>query len=134
MFHNEKTQVRVVVHGEDFTFSGTKVELNRMKGKMEEWYDIKNKGMMGSGETDIKEVTISGRRVRWTQDGIEYEADEGNMTKLMKVEGLEEDSKTAVGPAVKMDGGREGMDEIDLKEKWEQTEFRSKGARLNYLG
>ena len=50
VFHNDKTQVRVAVHGDDFAFSGTKVELNRMRVKMEEWYDIKNRGMMGSGK------------------------------------------------------------------------------------
>ena len=52
----------------------------------------------------------------------------------MKAEGLEEDSKVAVGPAVKIDGGREALDEVKLEEKWEHEEFRSSGARLNYLG
>ena len=30
--------------------------------------------------------------------------------------------------------GRQGAEEETLEEKWEQKEFRSKGARLNYLG
>ena len=34
VFYNEKTMVRVVVHGDDFTFSGTKVELAKMRKKM----------------------------------------------------------------------------------------------------
>ena len=46
VFYNESTMVRVVVHGDDFTFSGTKVELDKMRRKMEEWYDIKNRGMV----------------------------------------------------------------------------------------
>ena len=33
VFHNRATEVRVVVHGDDFTFSGTKVELDRMSRK-----------------------------------------------------------------------------------------------------
>ena len=37
VFYNQRTEVREVVHGDDFTFSGTKVELDRMKRKMEEW-------------------------------------------------------------------------------------------------
>ena len=34
VFHNRGMEVRVVVHGDDFTFSGTKVELDRMRRKI----------------------------------------------------------------------------------------------------
>jgi hypothetical protein len=112
VFHNRGTEVVVVVHGDDFTFSGTKVELDRMRRKMEEWYDIKDRGTMRSGEGEIKEVTILGRTVRWTDEGIEYEADGEHRAKLMKAEGLEEDSKVAVGPAVKGGGGAEALEEV----------------------
>ncbi len=46
------------MHGDDFTFSGTKVELDRMRRKIGEWYDIKDRGMMGSGKREIRQVTI----------------------------------------------------------------------------
>ena len=36
VFYNEKTMVSVVVHGDDFTYSGTKVELDKMRKKMGE--------------------------------------------------------------------------------------------------
>ena len=70
VFYNEKTQVRIVVHGDDFTFSGVKAELLKMRSTMEKWYDIKNRGMMGSDVDDIKKVTILGRTLRWTEDGL----------------------------------------------------------------
>ena len=38
-FHSAKTEVRVVVHGDDFSVSGTKHELDKMRRKMEELYD-----------------------------------------------------------------------------------------------
>ena len=44
VFYNKVTEVRVVVHGDDFTFSGTKAELDRMRRKMEERYDMKIEG------------------------------------------------------------------------------------------
>ena len=110
VFYNSKTAVKVVVHGNDFTFSGTKGELENVRGKMEEWYDIKNRGTMVSGAGEIKEVTILGRTVRWTEKGIEYEADGEHRRKLMAAEGLEEDSNIVVGPAVRMDDEREKMD------------------------
>ena len=65
----------MVVHGDDFTVSGTKVELDKMWKRMGEWYDIKNRGMMVRGDGQIKVMTILGRTVRWTDEGIDYEAD-----------------------------------------------------------
>ena len=70
VFFNTKTAVRLVVHGDDFTHSGTKNELEKMKKKMGEWYDVKDRGTMGSEEDEIKEVTILGRRLRWTSEGF----------------------------------------------------------------
>ena len=61
--------------------------------------------MMRIGDGEIKVVTVLGRTVRRAEDGIEYEAAREYMAKLMKAEGLEEDSKVAVGPEVKDSGG-----------------------------
>ena len=44
VFFNAKTAVRLVVHGDDFTCSGTKKELEKIKRKMREWYDVKDRG------------------------------------------------------------------------------------------
>ena len=88
--------------------------------------------MMGSGEREIKVVTILGRTVRWTEEGVEYEAAGGHRMKLIKAEGLKEDSQVAVGPAVKVGGGVEALEEAKLEEAWEHKEFRSKGATLNF--
>ena len=52
----------------------------------------------------------------------------------MNAEGLEEDSKVAVGPAVKDSSGAEVLEAVKLEEAWEHREIRSKGATLNYLG
>ena len=48
--------------------------------------------------------------------------------------GLEEDSKVAVGPAVKDGSGAEALEEVKLEGAWHHKEFMSKGATLNYLG
>ena len=104
VFYNQRIMDREVERGDEFTCSGKKVELDRMRRKMGGWYDIKDKGMVGSGEGETKEVKILVRTVRWTEEGIEYEADRE------KAEGLEEDSKVAVGPAVKDGGGAEALE------------------------
>ena len=105
-----------MVHGDDFTFSGERGELEYMKEKMKGWYDIKDRGIMGSGEDEIKEVCILGRSVRWNKWGIEYEADQGHRNKLMKVEGLDENSNSVAGPTARMDEEMKRWDEEDLDE------------------
>ena len=40
------TDVRVVVHGDDFTFAGTKVEVRKLEVNMREWYDVKVQGIL----------------------------------------------------------------------------------------
>ena len=110
VFYNEKTQVRIVVHGDDFTFSGVKAELLKMRSTMEKWYDIKNRGMMGSDVDDIKKVTILGRMLRWTEDGLEYDAKIGHRRKVMEAEGLGDGSNKAPCPAVKEDVGKAEFD------------------------
>ena len=89
--------------------------------------------MMGSDVDDIKKVTILGRTLRWTEDGLEYEADIGHRRKVMEAEGLDDDSNKAPGPAVKEDVGKAEFDEKEL-DKWEHKDFRCRGGTLNYLG
>ena len=88
VFFNKAIGVRVVVHGDDFAFSGVKEELVKLEILIEEWYEIKFRGIMGSGLEDIKEVVILGRLLRWTDEGLEYEADGKHREELMKAMGM----------------------------------------------
>ena len=132
-FLTQKTAVRLVVHGDDFTCSRTKKELEKIKAKMREWYVVKDWGMMGSEKNEIKEVTILGRTVRWTAEELEYEADAGHRRRIVEAEGLEEDSKAVPSPAVKEGNSKAELDEKGLDTD-EHRRFRSEGATLNYLG
>ena len=49
------------MHGDDFTFAGTESELKRIQAKMHEWYDVKVRGVLGSGKRDVHEIEILGR-------------------------------------------------------------------------
>ena len=70
IFYHPKTQVRVVVHGDDFTFAGTESELKKIEAKMHEWYDVKVRGILGSGKRDVQEIEILGRNLTWTEEGF----------------------------------------------------------------
>ena len=99
IFYHPKTQVRVVVHGDDFTFAGAESELKRIQAKMHEWYDVKVRGVLGSGKRDVHEIEIFGRSLTWTEEGLEYEASDEHRQALLEGLGLNEESK-AVNSAV----------------------------------
>ena len=76
VFYHPGRDLSLVVHGDDFTFCGVREDLDWIRGLMEEWYEIKFRGILGSGHDEVQEITILGRTIRWTSEGIEYQADE----------------------------------------------------------
>ena len=46
------------MHGDDFTFAGTESELRKIEANMHEWYDVKVRGILGSGKRDVHEIEI----------------------------------------------------------------------------
>ena len=37
---------------------------------MHEWYDVKVRGVLGSGKRDVHEIEILGRNLTWTEEGL----------------------------------------------------------------
>eukprot|EP00973_Karenia_brevis_P018805 2576858-Karenia_brevis.AAC.1 len=60
---------------------------------MKSWFEIKARAILGPEEGDDKEVTILGRLVRWTEEGIEYEADPKHRKIVMDYFGFNEKTK-----------------------------------------
>eukprot|EP00973_Karenia_brevis_P063316 8801385-Karenia_brevis.AAC.1 len=87
--------------------------------------------MLGPEESDDTEVTILGRSVRWTDEGIEYEAVPKHRRLILEYFWLNENTKP---------GGVNG-DRGDKVEEWEEellgkseaTEYRGLAARLNFM-
>ena len=69
-----KTHVRVVVHGDCFTFAPTDSELRKVRSRMCEWYDVRVRCILGSGQRNLREFEIVGRSLRWTENELVYEA------------------------------------------------------------
>ena len=67
----------VSVHGDDFTSTGRKCNLDHFEDKLEAKYQLKKGGRLGPGFSDAKELTVFNRVIRWTDSGSEYEADLG---------------------------------------------------------
>ena len=119
------------VHGDDFTSSGPKAHLDWMKSQMEAKYELKELARLGPAKDDGKEVKVLKRFVRWTETGIEYEADPRKIERLVVDLGLEECS--TVGTAgVKIDKNMLAKDSPLSPAK--NTTYRSIAARGNYVG
>ncbi len=63
---------------------------------MRSWFEINVRATLRSEEGDDKHVVILGRHVRWTEKGIEYEADPKHRKLIMDHFGFDEDSSYLV--------------------------------------
>ena len=130
-FHPER-DIACVVHGDDFTFCACHEELLWIRRLMESWFEIKVRAMLGPDDCDSKEVSILGRLVRWTIDGIEYKADPKHRNMIMEYFGLNEQSKPLPCNGEKEWRTEEAWEEEELLNE-EATVFRGLTARANFL-
>ena len=98
---------------------------------MGEWFEIKVRGLLGPENKDMKEIVILRRVVRWTADGVEFEADPKHRKVLMNHFEFEEGVEGATMNGDK-DRKEEEGDEEDM-EREEAKTFRGLAARMNYL-
>ena len=113
-FYNPKRDLSLAVHGDECTFCGLELDLVWIRGLMEKWFDIKAHGFLGPDEGGAKDVVILGRLVRYTPEGIEYEADPKHRRLWLEKFGFVEGSR-----GLSVNG--------DKEEKWEEWgggEFR----------
>ena len=83
MLRHQERNLVTSVHGDDFTSSGPKAHLDWMKSQMEAKYELKELARLGPAKDDGKEVKVLNRLVRWTETGIEYEADPRQIERLV---------------------------------------------------
>ena len=89
------------VHGDDFTTCGAKCDLDWFEDVLEGRYELKKGGRLGPGPDDCKELTVLNRVLRWTDDGLEYEADPRQCERLLEGLGLDGGCKGAATPGIK---------------------------------
>ena len=66
-----------------------------------EWYDVKVRGILGSGRRDVQDIEILGRTLRQTEQGLQHEAGGKHRQALLQGLGLNEDSKSVNSEAMK---------------------------------
>ena len=88
------------MHGDDFTTSGEHLELNWFENTMEKHYEMTVGPRLGPGPNDAKEARALNRVVKWTDLGVEYEADPRQAERLISECGLD-GSKVMSTPGVR---------------------------------
>ena len=119
------------VHGDDFTTAGPKCELDWFEAELEGKYELKKGGRLGPGPNDTKELTVLNRVLRWTAEGIEYEADPRQGERLVEGLGLDSGCKSTATPGLKPMIEKLVDDKVLSAEG--HTLFRALAARANYL-
>ena len=120
----------VSVHGDDFTSAGPKRDLDWLEKKLEEHYGLTKQPRLGPGKNDSKEAIILNRVIRWTDEGIEYEADPRQTEKLVEECGMRDVNSVAI-PGVRL-----SFDQVEKDEELaarQHTAFRGSAARANCL-
>ena len=86
------------MHGDDFTLLGHRGELDWFKKMIEGKFEMKHQGRMGNRDGDIKSVRLLKRIITYTEEGIEYEADQRHAEIIVKQMGLEGEAKSVITP------------------------------------
>ena len=67
--------------------------MEKIRFKMSASYDIKVRGVLCTGKRGFCEMEILGRSLRWTEEGLEYEASDRHHQALPQGMGLCSESK-----------------------------------------
>ena len=132
VFRHAAHKLVMSVHGDDFTTGGAKPDLDWFELELEAKYELRKGGRIGPGDDDDKEGRILNRIVRWTAEGLEYEADPRQIERLVESQGLDDTCKSVVTPGLK--NTKEQMELEKPLDEGMQTPYRADGARCNYVG
>ena len=124
------SHVNLVVHGDDFTFTGDDASLRWVEELMRKWYEVKVRARLGPGENDDMEATMLGRIVRGEVWEISCEANPKYRESVLEDLGLKEDSKSLMSPGTR-DADRD--DDLLPKVLGNDRKYRSIVATINYM-
>ena len=133
IFADAERELYLVVHGDDFAFLGYEQDLVNIKNKMQSWYQIKVRGIIGSDPGDDRQITILNRELTWDTEKLVYRADPKHRQIVLQELGLEEGRSKALNSPMTKDS-MEAMDcDDELLAPAEATQFRALIARFFFL-
>ena len=129
-FWHKERDVRIVVHGDDFTVLSDQGGIEWVRDQMAASYRIKLRGILGPEPQDLKEITLLNRALKWEKWGIQYEPDARHVEIILREMGLVKGNGVGT-PGVK--SKLETLGEGDPLEPVDCTRYRALVARANYL-
>ncbi len=130
LFRHPSRQLVCSVHGDDFTTTGSKEDLDWFENVIQEHYECTIQPRLGPGAGDAKEGIVLNRVIRWGDEGIEYESDPRQTEKLVAECGFT-GANTVATPGVRL-SFEEATKNVPLEPRL-HTAFRGAAARANYL-
>ena len=121
----------VSVHGDDFTCSGARPQLQWLEAQLRSKYELTVGARLGPGKDDNHEGPVLNRVVRWTSGGLEYEANPRQAEKLIRDNELQ-GANAVTTPGVKPLPHQ--LEKEQLLSMADFTRFRGQAARANDLG
>ena len=101
VFYHKERNLRVVVHGDDFTVLGHSEQMDWFREEISKMYVVKFRARLGAEDRDDRAVRILNRIVEWRKEGIWYEPDQRHAEIIQKELILENDSKGLGSPNYK---------------------------------
>ena len=99
-FPHPSRNLCVVVHGDDFTCLGPRLDILWYEDSLAERFEIKRRGQISKSEGCVQEIRILNRILRLTADGLRYEGDPRHSELLVKALGLT-DASSVLTPGQK---------------------------------
>ena len=128
-FYHEGRGIRIVVHGDDFVITGRDPQVQWVRERLAEKYPLEVRAILGPGPRDQKQAVVLNRVVSWTENGIEFRADDSHVEKMLTTMQMEQCNIVTV-PGVK--GEIDDQQGVPL-EGGQLRAYRSVVARANYL-
>ena len=131
-FEHVNRELKLTVHGDDFTVTGPTAGLQWMQRRLEQKYEIKAHYL--GPESGMKdEIQILNRTLRWTKEGITYEADQRHAEFVIKEVNMKK--ANAVSTPTVPEPSEEANSRLSSPDmtKDEASRFRGLDARVIYL-
>ena len=131
IFRHKDKNIKTVVHGDDFTAAAKLSQLEWMRDHLQSKYEIKWQ-ILGPKEEHDKTIKVLNRTIRWTTQGITYEADQKHVKKI--IQGLDLNSANGISTPFIKEEKDTGDQENKMLNKERGRTYRSVTASGNYLG
>lgn len=136
VFYHQQKGLRAYIHGDDFVVVGMPKDMHWMQEQLEQKYELIVE-LLGPDQGQKQEVRVFNRILRWTKDGIEYEADPRQAEIILQQLNVKA-CKAVATPGTKdegraKDGDAESMDTDKPLDDGRRTAYRAMVARGIYL-